>query len=410
MTRQEIIELAQYGVDYSYWWGHGCWRTDDQEYGSCVGGCPNCTHSGDFGADCSGYVSKAWQVPEPRPVEEDEHPYSTRHFRYELIHWVQIQREDALPGDAFVYRNSGNTGGHIVLFESGDAWGTIWAYEAKGCAYGIIHSTRSLSSSYVGIRRNALEGSTSDNGTLQGVVYVDRGQGTADMSERIPGALVDCTDVGSTITREGDAQWIFSLPPGSYTVTASAAGYETNSRTCDVVTGQTAWCSIGLFAACVPQCGQQECGQDPNCGESCGTCAANHTCDGSGTCIDNCSPDCVDRVCGLDPNCGHSCGTCDPGETCSADGTCVSACQKECSKRQCGLDKKCGLSCGKCPKGETCQEYQCVATEQGGCGCGSLPTSAGWLGLVGACLLYVWSRRRQPSHHGHQNGNRYRTQ
>ena len=25
MTRQEIIDLAQTGVDYSYWWGHGCW-------------------------------------------------------------------------------------------------------------------------------------------------------------------------------------------------------------------------------------------------------------------------------------------------------------------------------------------------------------------------------------------------
>ena len=156
MSRQEILDLAVSGVGYSYYWGHGSWRNDGTQAGSCSGSCPSCSHSGSYGADCSGYVAKAWQVPGPSDVTTDSHPYSTSNFRWEETYWSQIPRGDAMVGDAFTYRNSGNTGGHIVIYESGDPWGSSWVYEARGCSYGIVHRLKSIGSSYVAIRRDAV--------------------------------------------------------------------------------------------------------------------------------------------------------------------------------------------------------------------------------------------------------------
>jgi hypothetical protein len=156
MTRQGILDLAVSGVGYSYYWGQGSWRMDGTETGSCSGSCPSCSHSGSYGADCSGFVAKAWQVPGPSNVTTNSHPYSTSNFRWEENYWSQIPRGDALVGDAFVYRNSGNTSGHVVIYESGDPWGSSWVYEARGCSYGIVHRLKSIGSTYVAIRRNAL--------------------------------------------------------------------------------------------------------------------------------------------------------------------------------------------------------------------------------------------------------------
>jgi hypothetical protein len=55
-------------------------------------------------------------------------------------------------GDAFVHNSGGS--GHIFLYESGDAWGWVKAYEAKGCSYGIQHDTRMAYSNYKPIRRD----------------------------------------------------------------------------------------------------------------------------------------------------------------------------------------------------------------------------------------------------------------
>ncbi len=83
------------------------------------------------------------------------------------------------------------------------------------------------------------------NGTIQGVVFVDQGSGTNDMSWRLPGASVT-TGAGSTSARADDAYWSLSVPGGTHTLTASAAGYRTASRTCSVSADQSVWCSIGL--------------------------------------------------------------------------------------------------------------------------------------------------------------------
>jgi hypothetical protein len=83
-------------------------------------------------------------------------------------------------------------------------------------------------------------------GILKGVVFEDKGSGTDDMSKRIPGAKVQVSGGGSATARDGDAVWSLSLPPGSYTVTASADGYKDASRTCSVQAGTEVWCSVGL--------------------------------------------------------------------------------------------------------------------------------------------------------------------
>ncbi|NMC70482.1 MAG: VCBS repeat-containing protein [Myxococcales bacterium] len=158
MTRDEIIRLAVSGVGYSYWWGNGCWRTDGTQHGSCSGSCPSCTHTGSYGADCSGFAAKVWQVPSPSPVSTCAHPYSTWHFTCTETWWTAIARGSLQKGDCASYRVDGcpGSGGHIVVWERGDPWGSMWTYEARGCSYGIVHNSRTLSSSYRAIRRARL--------------------------------------------------------------------------------------------------------------------------------------------------------------------------------------------------------------------------------------------------------------
>lgn len=107
---------------------------------------------------------------------------------------------------------------------------------------------------------------------------------------------------------------------------------------------------------CVPDCSGRECGPDPVCGESCGTCTGGETCNSSGQCVsETCVPDCSGRECGPDPVCGESCGTCAGGETCNSSGQCISEeCEPDCSGRECGPDPVCGESCGTCTGEMTC--------------------------------------------------------
>lgn len=152
--RADAIARAKSGVGFSYWWGHGRWlpNASVSSAGSCTGDCPSCSHSGGYGADCSGFVAKVWQVPawnsEP---ENDAHPYSTWTFVGSNSAWSTVSRAQLKPADALVY-NDGSSG-HIALYEAGDGWGSLWTYEARGCAYGIVHNLRSFGSEYKGIKR-----------------------------------------------------------------------------------------------------------------------------------------------------------------------------------------------------------------------------------------------------------------
>ncbi|MEQ8979809.1 MAG: N-acetylmuramoyl-L-alanine amidase [Deltaproteobacteria bacterium] len=86
-------------------------------------------------------------------------------------------------------------------------------------------------------------------GVLTGVVFEDTGAGLADTSIRIPGAAVTIQETGASDSASADSgAWRFDLPPGTYTVRAEQSGYGVTARTCTVQSGDTTWCSVGLFA------------------------------------------------------------------------------------------------------------------------------------------------------------------
>ena len=154
-SRATAIQRAKAGVGFSYWWGHGRWRPEgptSSTKGSCSGSCPNCSHGGSYGADCSGYVGKIWNVGSSSDLTVNEHPYSTASFVSDSSKWYTVSRSKLEGADALVYNSNG--AGHVVLYESGDGWGNMWLYECRGCSYGCVHNNRSLSSSYHGIRRS----------------------------------------------------------------------------------------------------------------------------------------------------------------------------------------------------------------------------------------------------------------
>jgi hypothetical protein len=176
MTRQQIIDIALSGLGNGYKWGYGLWNVDGSEHTSCSRkDCTGCTCikreddmctnwylDGGKGADCSGYVAKCWQVPGPTAIETNSHPYGTGAFHDNFTHWTAIERSELKPGDALVYRNEKDTGGHIVLFDSDT--GTkdakerpnYMVYEAKGCNDGVVHDLKAMDSTYIAIRRNAV--------------------------------------------------------------------------------------------------------------------------------------------------------------------------------------------------------------------------------------------------------------
>lgn len=148
------IVRAASSVGFSYWWGGGAWLASgatSSNRGSCSGSCPSCSHSGVYGADCSGLIAKAWQYG-TKALEVNSHPYGTIHFVKDAPgKWSTVSRGAMKKGDALVYNTNG--AGHIVLFEKGDGWGTPTVYECKACAYGCVYNARSFTSSYHAIRR-----------------------------------------------------------------------------------------------------------------------------------------------------------------------------------------------------------------------------------------------------------------
>lgn len=147
------IARAKLSVGFSYYWGGGAWTdagVTSSTKGSCTGSCPSCTHSGKYGADCSGMVAKAWQFGS-KALATNSHPYSTVSFNASSSNWSTVSRSSLKKGDALTYNSGGE--GHIVLYEKGDGWGTPTVYECRGCSYGCVYDARSFSSAYKGIRR-----------------------------------------------------------------------------------------------------------------------------------------------------------------------------------------------------------------------------------------------------------------
>ncbi len=151
--------------------------------------------------------------------------------------------------------------------------------------------------------------------------------------------------------------------PASYQCTA---GRQVRVDGCGNPVGQEIPCACGCAptgdlcaeCTCTPDCSATECGPDPLCGVSCGTCKTDETCR-AGSCVAACKQDCTGRVCGPDPVCNESCGDCDNGFACN-DGECVPVCIPDCTGRECGPDPICNQSCGDCDSGAICEKGACV--------------------------------------------------
>ncbi len=153
ITRANFLSIGAASVGFSYYWGGGR-LADGAPKGSCYGSCPNCTHSGSYGADCSGFIGKTWLLPASLPMDSNKHPYSTASFATSSSLWTMVSRSTLQPGDALNYRSGGS--GHIVMYDKNDPWGSFWAYEARGCSYGIVHNIRTAGSAYKGLRRKGV--------------------------------------------------------------------------------------------------------------------------------------------------------------------------------------------------------------------------------------------------------------
>ncbi len=154
-ARDQAINRAKGAVGFAYRWGKGRWLpfgATSANRGVCTGSCPNCSFRGNYGADCSGLAAKVWEVPSwNNDMTVEAHPYSTADFVRSNSQWKTVSRGSLRKADALTY-NDGRAG-HIVIYESGDGWGSAWTYEARGCAFGIVHNVRSFGAEYKGIAR-----------------------------------------------------------------------------------------------------------------------------------------------------------------------------------------------------------------------------------------------------------------
>lgn len=177
ISREEIINRADQGLGYGYWWSHARWKTDQTKQGFCTvtgtNACKDshCTYTGFddqgnqvscpmgptntgpncYGADCSGYTFKSWNLGSKKDVSVDEHgPYVAASFKSGAAQCKKISRRELLPGDAMA------SNGHVVIFDSFGADGqSVWVREAKQCISGVVHDPGPFSN-YQACRRNNL--------------------------------------------------------------------------------------------------------------------------------------------------------------------------------------------------------------------------------------------------------------
>lgn len=207
MQRQHIAAIAASAEGFSYRWGGSRWLVGASDPGQCSAnpggtGCPDCVHKGAWGADCSGLLNVAWQLPGPLPTELGQHPYSSWHFATQNEQWSTIAAADALQGDAFAYSKAGK--GHVFVVDALDDWGFAMAWECKGCAQGCTHNLRDVPAAYVAIRRNDLLPDV--DGPCPAAGVAQRCLDTAELVTCASGSVVavsSCSWVGKACVAEG---------------------------------------------------------------------------------------------------------------------------------------------------------------------------------------------------------------
>ncbi len=272
-----IVCRGYSAVGFSYWWGGECWCSNGCapdlttcSPGVCTPdagstGCPDCTHSGTYGADCSGFVSKAWLVPNPTETNACHvDRYVASSFTADHAYWDVVPMSDLRPADAVA------SSSHVILvMGSRDAYGEHEVVEAKGCTYGIVNQSRTFSSSYSGARRINLTTCTCEEGQTESEACGDCGQrsrscvgcmwtGWSDCDGPDPGGPDASCEVGGDAlgvcargTRRCVAGWLSCSPnePGT-----ELCDGEDND--CDGITDNGTAVTLGEGYPCLNQCGE----------------------------------------------------------------------------------------------------------------------------------------------------------
>ena len=274
MTRDEIACRADSGMGYSYWWGGSCWckkgcaKDPGCDKGKCTpwsgcGGCVcngeygTCSHSGKYGADCSGFTYTVWRVA-GLGAEDTCGPHGPKSTTYmsSSSNWTAISSGNRKKGDAIAKT------GHVMVFEKDNGWGKAWVWEQYGCKYVSAHHVKNLTFDNpwkVSKRNNIVEGVCSP--------------GQTDSQA--------CGNCG-TKTRKcsGDGQW--GGWSGCTGQGACAAG-ESESQACGNCGTMTRKCSSscqwGGWSGCA---GQGVCAANELESQECGDCGATvRLCDSS---------------------------------------------------------------------------------------------------------------------------------
>lgn len=144
--RREALRLAQSAMGFSYWWSNARWVSTGPTIlpvtnkGTCDGNCPKCTHAAtgdvEYGADCSGFVSTIWGLPDSDPdTNPDNNGFGTKAYAKANARWKTISLDDVLTGDAVVRHDDSRK--HIFLAGTApDDDGVFATYECMGCKAG----------------------------------------------------------------------------------------------------------------------------------------------------------------------------------------------------------------------------------------------------------------------------------
>src|SRR5262249_15155492 len=97
MTRDAILSNATTVVGFRHWWGGRQGRPGSRDKGKCGPWSGHrrwleCNRYGSWGADCSGFAGKAWQVPSPIALTTASHPYVASNWTHSATYWTVISR------------------------------------------------------------------------------------------------------------------------------------------------------------------------------------------------------------------------------------------------------------------------------------------------------------------------------
>lgn len=207
MSPAEIVARAESALGTTYTWGKESWVPNQ------IGP----------GPDCSGFVLKCWEVPRTLLYQEEDGEnadivprFTTYHFYNLLGPWSALpDRASLRQGDILVRYRAGS--GHVVLYDSGDAWNNPIIYEAPYTGAQVRRVSRYLGSDYLPRRRNSLgDGSILlDNPTAKSTGGGDLG-GNWLRSTSNPGFYGHDYQVQAATTSTAWARWTPRLPISGY--------------------------------------------------------------------------------------------------------------------------------------------------------------------------------------------------